>query len=124
MAQNPNDLQVEEHSGRGWLNPSEIFENVIYYRWVFVTIFGIVFTSGAVYTLSKTPIYRADVLIQVESKQGNALGGLLGGGGQQGGAFEFVRQTPIPGHDPLARAKAIDKAIERVKRQYPQFFKE
>ena len=33
-------------------------------------------------------------------------------------------QTPIPGHDPLARVKAIDKAIERVKRQYPQFFKE
>lgn len=33
-------------------------------------------------------------------------------------------QTPIPGHDPLARVKAIDKATERVKRQYPQFFKE
>lgn len=33
-------------------------------------------------------------------------------------------QTPIPGHDPLARVKAIDKATERVKRQFPQFFKE
>lgn len=112
MAQNPNDHQVEERSGRGWLNPSEIFENVIYYRWVFVTIFGIVFTSGAIYTLSKTPIYRADVLIQVESKQGNALGGLLGGG-QQGGSFEFVRQTPIPGQIEIFKSRnVIGRAVE------------
>ena len=38
--------------------------------------------------------------------------------------LQQAAQTPIPGHDPLARVKAIDKAIERVKRQYPQFFKE
>lgn len=33
-------------------------------------------------------------------------------------------QTPITRADPLARVKAIEKAIERVKRKYPQFFKE
>lgn len=33
-------------------------------------------------------------------------------------------QTPITRADPLARVKAIEKATERVKRQYPQFFKE
>lgn len=33
-------------------------------------------------------------------------------------------QTPITRADPLARVKAIEKAVERVKRQYPQFFKE
>lgn len=38
--------------------------------------------------------------------------------------LQQAAQTPIPGHDPLARVRAIDKAIERVKRQYPQFFKE
>ena len=38
--------------------------------------------------------------------------------------LQQAAQTPIPGHDPLARVKAIDKATERVKRQYPQFFKE
>ncbi|HHV49103.1 MAG TPA: hypothetical protein GXX56_09120 [Rhodocyclaceae bacterium] len=31
-------------------------------------------------------------------------------------------QTPITRADPLARVKAIEKAIERVKREYPQFF--
>jgi len=33
-------------------------------------------------------------------------------------------QTPITRADPLARVKAIDKAIERIKRDYPRFFKE
>ncbi len=33
-------------------------------------------------------------------------------------------QTPITRADPLARVKAIEKAVERVKRQFPQFFKE
>jgi len=32
-------------------------------------------------------------------------------------------QTPITRADPLARVKAIEKATERVKRDYPQFFK-
>ena len=36
----------------------------------------------------------------------------------QGGAA----QTPITRDDPLARVKAIEKAIERIKSQYPQFF--
>ena len=31
-------------------------------------------------------------------------------------------QTPITRADPLARVKAIEKAIERVKREHPQFF--
>ena len=32
-------------------------------------------------------------------------------------------QTPITEQDPLARRKAIDKATERVKAKWPQFFK-
>lgn len=36
--------------------------------------------------------------------------------------LQQAAQTPIPGHDPLARVKAIEKAIERVKRDHPQFF--
>lgn len=38
--------------------------------------------------------------------------------------LQQASQTPIPHHDPLARVKAIDKATEQVKRQYPKFFKE
>lgn len=36
--------------------------------------------------------------------------------------LQQAAQTPITRADPLARVKAIDKAIERVKREYPQFF--
>jgi hypothetical protein len=32
-------------------------------------------------------------------------------------------QTPITEQDPLARRKAIDKAVERVQAKWPQFFK-
>lgn len=38
--------------------------------------------------------------------------------------LQQAAQTPIPGHDPLARVKAIEKATERVKSNHPQFFKE
>ena len=38
--------------------------------------------------------------------------------------LQQAAQTPITRADPLARVKAIEKAIERVKRQCPQFFKE
>ena len=36
--------------------------------------------------------------------------------------LQQAAQTPLPRADPLARVKAIEKAIERVKREYPQFF--
>ena len=38
--------------------------------------------------------------------------------------LQQAAKTPIPWRDPLARAKAIDKAVAQIKRQYPQFFKE
>ena len=37
--------------------------------------------------------------------------------------LQQAAQTPITRADPLARVKAIEKAIERVKREYPQFFR-
>jgi hypothetical protein len=39
-------------------------------------------------------------------------------------ALQAASQTPIPAEDPLARRKAIDSTIERIKLIYPQFFKE
>ncbi len=33
-------------------------------------------------------------------------------------------QTPITRDDPLARVKAVEKATERVRHQFPQSFKE
>lgn len=36
--------------------------------------------------------------------------------------LQQAAQTPITRADPLARVKAIEKATERVKREYPQYF--
>jgi hypothetical protein len=36
--------------------------------------------------------------------------------------LQRAARTPITRADPLARVKAIEKAIERIKREYPQFF--
>jgi hypothetical protein len=38
--------------------------------------------------------------------------------------LQQAAQTPITRDDPLARVKALEKATERVKRQYPQFFQQ
>ena len=80
MNQQAND-QITEEPGRGWFNPAEIFENLVYYRWVFLTIFALVFGIGALWTMLKTPIYRADALIQVEGQKGSAVSSALGGSG-------------------------------------------
>lgn len=31
--------------------------------------------------------------------------------------------TPVPGHDPLARLKALEHAIKRVRREWPHLFR-
>lgn len=36
--------------------------------------------------------------------------------------LQQAAQTPITRNDPLARVKAIEKAVERVKRDHPQYF--
>lgn len=36
--------------------------------------------------------------------------------------LQRAAQTPIPADDPLARVKAIEKATQWIKQNYPQFF--
>lgn len=38
--------------------------------------------------------------------------------------LQRAAQTPITRRDPLARAVAIEQAIQRIKREHPEFFKE
>lgn len=37
--------------------------------------------------------------------------------------LQRAAQTPIPADDPLARVKAIEKATQWIKQNYPQFFR-
>lgn len=38
--------------------------------------------------------------------------------------LQQAAKTPITEFDPLARTKAIERAIERVKRNWPEMFKD
>ncbi|MCE1244913.1 hypothetical protein [Oryzomicrobium sp.] len=38
-------------------------------------------------------------------------------------ALQMAAATEIPPADPLRRQKAIEKTTQRIKQQYPQFFK-
>lgn len=38
-------------------------------------------------------------------------------------ALQRAAQTPIPDHDPLARVTAIDQVIQRIRNQYPEYFR-
>ena len=38
-------------------------------------------------------------------------------------ALQRAAQTPIPHDDPLARVKAINQTIQRLRRQYPDHFR-
>ena len=42
-------------------------------RWLIVTVTSFILALGVFYSLFSTPIYRADAMLQVEQKQGNAI---------------------------------------------------
>jgi tyrosine-protein kinase Etk/Wzc len=42
-------------------------------RWLIVTVTSFLLSLGVLYSLFSTPIYRADAMLQVEQKQGNAI---------------------------------------------------
>ncbi len=54
----------------------ELLHNLIEQKWLVMTIVFITLVFGFIYVVKKTPVYKADVLIQVDSKQGNL--GVLG----------------------------------------------
>ncbi|MFA7439232.1 polysaccharide biosynthesis tyrosine autokinase [Castellaniella sp.] len=58
------------------INLGELFNVLMQRRWLVVGIFAGVLLAGMVYALLATPIYQADVLIQVENRKSAGLGGL------------------------------------------------
>lgn len=109
-----NQYNNAEPAERNWFAPAEIFENVIYYRWIFTAIFAVVFLFGAVNILLKTPFYQADVLIQVEGQKSNAVGSILSGGGVGASdAFDLVSQSPVSGQIEIFKSRnVIGRAVE------------
>lgn len=114
MKNNLNDDEFFTEARHGSFSPRDILDNVIYYRKIFIVVFAIVFSIGAIVSLLKTPLYRADVLIEVETKKGNAIGSVLGGGASgAGAAFDLVGQSPILGQIEIFKSRnVIGRAVE------------
>lgn len=82
---------------------SDILENIIYYRTVFYIVAGAIFGMAVVYALLATPIYKADVLIQVEDKKSSALGGAMQ---EVAKAFE-IQNSPILGQIEIFKSRSV-----------------
>ena len=50
----------------GMVDLTSWFDVLARYRWTFLTVAGLVIALGAIYALIARPVYRADIMVQVE----------------------------------------------------------
>jgi len=94
--------------GEEGLSLIDILENVVYFRWQFIIVAAVVFTLSVFYAIMATPVYTADVLIQVEEKKGSSLGAL----NAVAKALD-VQQSPVMGEIEIIRSRnVIGRAVE------------
>lgn len=102
---NDNRPLIQEEEG---LSLIDILENVVYFKWHFIVVASVVFALSVFYAIIATPIYTADVLIQVEEKKGSSLGAL----NAVAKALD-VQQSPVMGEIEIIRSRnVIGRAVE------------
>ncbi len=102
---NDNRPLIQEEEG---LSLIDILENVVYFKWHFIVVASLVFALSVFYAIIATPIYTADVLIQVEEKKGSSLGAL----NAVAKALD-VQQSPVMGEIEILRSRnVIGRAVE------------
>lgn len=103
MSIEENDPDFSDH-----FNLANVVDTLLQYIWLVVGIFLAVMIAGALYVVLAAPIYRADVLIQVEEKKSAALGGLQDIADMLGGSA-----NPVSGEIEILKSREIlMKAIE------------
>ena len=108
MAENINNSPQEDEVS---ISFSDFFENILYYRKIFFIVSGFVFAIALIYALFATPIYKADVLIQVEDKKSSALSGALQ---NVSGALE-MQSSPVAGQMEIFKSRNIvGRAVESL----------
>lgn len=96
---------IQEEEG---LSLIDILENVIYFKWHFIVVACFVFALSVLYAIMATPVYTADVLIQIEEKKGSSLGAL----NAVAKALD-VQQSPVMGEIEIIRSRnVIGRAVE------------
>ena len=102
---NDNRPLIQEEEG---LSLIDILENVIYFKWHFVVVASFVFALSVLYAIMATPVYTADVLIQIEEKKGSSLGAL----NAVAKALD-VQQSPVMGEIEIIRSRnVVGRAVE------------
>jgi tyrosine-protein kinase Etk/Wzc len=108
MNQNTGPMIQGEEQG---LSLVDLVENVFYFRWYFIGVAVAIFAASILYALVKSPVYTADVLIQVEEKKGSSLGALS----QVAKALD-VQQSPVQGEIEIIRSRnVIGRAADNLK---------
>lgn len=111
MAESNNPThQTQDYDGFS-ISFLDFVANVIYYRKIFFIVASAIFALGLVYAIFATPIYKTDVLIQVEDKKSSALSGALQDVSK---AFE-VQNSPVVGQIEIFKSRSvIGRAVESL----------
>ncbi|MBA4316359.1 MAG: hypothetical protein C0422_13680 [Alcaligenaceae bacterium] len=116
-----NSPQRELHDEAGDFNLLDLWYNVLDFKWVALTIVAVALTGGLLYAMVATPIYSADVLLQVETKQAGGLaaledvsGVLAAGGSNVTGELEIIRSRTVI--ESVAQTLGLEQSIT------PQYF--
>ena len=95
------------------LSMVDVLENVLNYRYLFLSVLLSGLLLGAVYVLLATPMYSANALIQIEDKKSSALGSLS----TVTKALD-VNGSPILGEIDVARSRTVvTQAVEAAAAQ-------
>ena len=94
--------QPELAQESGEINLLDLWYNLLDFKWVAVAIAAVAMAIGLLYATVATPIYSADVLLQVETKQAGGLaaledvsGVLAAGGSNVTGELEILKSRTV-----------------------------
>lgn len=66
-----------EEGGEKPFDLTAVLDTLFRYRWTFILVAGLITLLGVIYALLSKPVYRADIVVQVEDTTGNAASSKL-----------------------------------------------
>lgn len=112
---------MEQTSESAEINLLDLWYNLLDFKWVAAAIVAVATAIGLLYATVATPIYSADVLLQVETKQSGGLaaledvsGVLAAGGSNVTGELEIIKSRTVV--ESVAQTLGLAQSIT------PQYF--
>lgn len=112
---------AEQNQESGEINLLDLWYNLLDFKWVAAAIVALATVFGLLYATVATPIFSADVLLQVETKQAGGLaaledvsGVLAAGGSNVTGELEIIKSRTVV--ESVAQTLGLAQSIS------PQYF--